>query len=109
MYFTLTNDYRLRLINDRPDLVREGAQKETRQKTSDIKLLKEINIWSYKSQSGLDTKTYWLTDCQSQSNSGSDSREIYVVETSVSTTTWTSADTNSEQDLQGPSATSEKA
>jgi hypothetical protein len=32
-----------------------------------------------------------------------------VVETSVSTTTWTSADVNSEQDLQGSSVTSEEA
>jgi hypothetical protein len=32
-----------------------------------------------------------------------------MVETSVSTTTWTSADINSEQDLQGSSATSEEA
>jgi hypothetical protein len=37
------------------------------------------------------------------------SREIYVVETSVSTMTWTSADANSEQDLQGSSATLEEA
>jgi hypothetical protein len=47
MCFTLTNDYRLKTdkLQTRP-LVREGAQKETRQKTSDIKLLKENNIWS---------------------------------------------------------------
>jgi hypothetical protein len=37
------------------------------------------------------------------------SREIYVVETSVSMMTWTSADTNSEQDLQGSNVTSEEA
>jgi hypothetical protein len=57
MCFTLTNDYRLRLTNDRPDLSSERApKKEAAQKTSDINLLKENNIWS--SQSGLDTKTY---------------------------------------------------
>jgi hypothetical protein len=37
------------------------------------------------------------------------SRERYVVETSFSTTTWTSADTKREQDLQGSSAASEEA
>jgi hypothetical protein len=37
------------------------------------------------------------------------SGERYVVETSVSTTTWTSTDANSEQDLQGSSVTSEEA
>jgi hypothetical protein len=36
-------------------------------------------------------------------------QERYVVETSVSTTTWTSVDANSEQDLQSSSATSEEA
>jgi hypothetical protein len=47
MYFTLTNDYILRLTNDRPDLSSEREpKKETRQETSDIKLLKENNIWS---------------------------------------------------------------
>jgi hypothetical protein len=29
MYFTLTNDYRLRLTNERPDLSSERAPKET--------------------------------------------------------------------------------
>jgi hypothetical protein len=36
-----------------------------------------------KSQSGLNTKTYWLTDCQSQSNSESDymlSHSFYELE-----------------------------
>jgi hypothetical protein len=46
-YLDKTNDYRLRLTNDRPDLSSDRApKKETRQKTSDIKLLKENNIWS---------------------------------------------------------------
>jgi hypothetical protein len=34
---------------------------------------------------------------------------MYVVETSASTKAWTSADANSEQGLQGSSATSEEA
>jgi hypothetical protein len=34
---------------------------------------KKNNISGQKSQIGLDTKTYWLTDCQLQSNSDSDS------------------------------------
>jgi hypothetical protein len=43
----LTNDYRLRLTNERPDLSSERAhKKETRQQTSDINLLKEGNIRS---------------------------------------------------------------
>jgi hypothetical protein len=42
-------------------------------------------------------------------NIGSIGSKTYVIETSVSTTTWTSADANSEQDLQGSSATSEEA
>jgi hypothetical protein len=47
MYSTLTKDYSLTVTNDRPDLSSERApKKETRQKTSDINLLKENNTWS---------------------------------------------------------------
>jgi hypothetical protein len=47
MCFNLTNDYRLRLTNDRPDLSSERApKKKTGQHTSDINLLKENSIWS---------------------------------------------------------------
>jgi hypothetical protein len=47
MYFSLTNDYRLRLTNDRPDLSSKRApKKETGKQTSDINLLRENNIWS---------------------------------------------------------------
>jgi hypothetical protein len=53
------------------------------------------------------TKTNGPTDRRSQYQLNW--RETYMVETSVSTTTWTSGDAIREQDLQGSSATSEEA
>jgi hypothetical protein len=84
--------------------MREGAQQR-----QDSKIQTEL-ISGPKSQGGLDAKTYWLTDRQSWGDLRPQiKRYTYVAETSVSTTPRTSADANSEQDLQGSSATSKAA
>jgi hypothetical protein len=72
MCFNLTNDYRLRLTNDRPDLSSERALNKIQDSKIQTSTFWRKTSSGHKSQSGLDTKTYWLTDCQSQSNSESD-------------------------------------
>jgi hypothetical protein len=51
--------------------MRLGVDKLVYDKT--VTFQKKKKISGQKSQIGLDTKTYWLTDCQLQSNSDSDS------------------------------------
>jgi hypothetical protein len=90
---------KLWLTKDRPSLSSERAPHRDTTTNSRPKLLQRKQYLVKRPQSGLDTKTYWLTD----------EVTLTLVETSVSTTTWTSADANSEQDIHGSSATSEEA
>jgi hypothetical protein len=68
MCVNLTNDYWLRLTNDRPDLSSESSPNKIQDNNVQIHTFQRKTASGHKFQSGLDTMTYWLTDCQSQNN-----------------------------------------
>jgi hypothetical protein len=89
------------LTRDRPDLSSERAPNKDNTAKFRINIWSQVPRWARRQDI--------LTDWPSVVTRPQTSRQIYVVQTSVSTTTWTSTGANSQQDLQDSSATSAEA